>query len=145
MLDLSGLRSMLHQGWTGTLPEDPMAHGSDLSNASPHIHVVFIGEFKGELGLRYHLVALANETRSGIETQWWIEKLVQASGPAFGYADRSLASIREYDDQLHSYLRRIQREYPLAIDPSDDIQALQFLPLISKVCRGQSQDRWTGQ
>ena len=49
MLDLNGLRRHINLGKEGTLPEDPMKAGTDLSQA-PHIIIPLLGEFKGELG-----------------------------------------------------------------------------------------------
>ena len=43
-------------------------------------------------------------------------------GPAFGYRDGSVASISDYDDMLHSYLKRIQAEKPELIAPADPVE-----------------------
>ncbi len=97
MLDLNGLRKHIELGKQGTIPKDPMKAGTDLSQA-PHIIIPLLGEFKGELGFRYHLMSLASTTSSGIELQWWMEKLIQVrqeenctTGPGFGHKDGSVA------------------------------------------------------
>jgi hypothetical protein len=76
MLDLNGLRKHIKLGKEGTLPKDPMKAGTDLSQA-PHIIIPLLGEFKGELGYRYHLMSLASTTSLGIELRWWMEKLIE--------------------------------------------------------------------
>ncbi len=90
-------------GCDGTLPPDPMIAGIDLSSA-PHIIITLMGEFKGELGFKYHLISLASTTSSGIKLRWWLRKLIHAreeegyiSGPAFGHRDGSVAMMREYN------------------------------------------------
>ena len=66
MLDLTGLWRHFSLGKEGTLPKDPMKAGTDLSQA-PHIIIPLLGEFKGELRFRYHLMSFASTTSSGIE------------------------------------------------------------------------------
>jgi hypothetical protein len=130
MLDLNGLRKHLSLGKEGTLPKDPMKVGTDLSQA-PHIIIPLLGEFKGELGFRYHLMSLASTTSSGIELRWWMEKLIQVrqeenctAGPGFGHKDGSVALMREYDEVLQSFLSVIQQEDNDLIAVTDDVQAL---------------------
>jgi hypothetical protein len=52
-----------------------MKPGLNLSLA-PHVFITLLGEFKGELGFKYHLMALASTASSGIELRWWIETLI---------------------------------------------------------------------
>ncbi len=106
-----------------------MKPGLDLSTA-PHIFIALLGEFKGELGFKYHLMALASTTSSGIELRWWLETLIKVreeegcvSGPAFINKDGLVALMREYDEILHYFLEMIQRGHPDLISESDDIQA----------------------
>jgi hypothetical protein len=49
-----------------------MKVGTDLFTA-PHVIITLLGEFKGELGFKYHLMSLASTTSSGIKLRWWIE------------------------------------------------------------------------
>jgi hypothetical protein len=70
----------------------------------PHVTVCLLRKFKGETGTDYHLIALANETVSGLEPRWWIEKLMSVCelegrerGPAFATPDRRLALSVDYD------------------------------------------------
>lgn len=66
MMELSALRKHIHMGRDGTMPLEPMKTGTDLANA-PHVIITLLGEFKGELGYKYHLMSLASTTSSGIE------------------------------------------------------------------------------
>ena len=111
------------------MPEDPMKVGVDLTKA-PHIIVTLIGEFKGELGTKHHLIALASETSSGIKLRWWLEELLRVreeegcrTGPAFGSRDGSVGLMSEYDKLLRFFLRRVQSTCPDLILPSDDVEA----------------------
>jgi hypothetical protein len=113
MMELAALQKHINLGQDGTLPLDPMKPGLNLSSA-PHVFITLLGEFKGELGFKYHLMALASTTSSGVELRWWIEKLIQvredkgcASKPAFGNRDGSVALMREYDEILHYFLEMI--------------------------------------
>ncbi len=110
LIDLTGLRKYITLGRDGVLPDDPLKPGADFINY-PYIIVTLIGEFKGELGTKHHLIALASCTSSGIELRWWLEELLRVqetercrSGPAFGHQDGSVALMSEYDDLLTSSL-----------------------------------------
>jgi hypothetical protein len=113
MVDLAGIIKNINMGKNGVMPSDPMKVGVDLSNA-PYVFLAMLGEFKGETGIRRHIVALASYTMLGIELRWWIEKLISIrekegclSGPAFGYSDGSVAAMSEYDSILHRFLALI--------------------------------------
>ena len=128
LLDLAGLWKYFKLGEDGVLPAEPMKKGANLSNV-PYVIVPLVGEFKGELGTKHHMIALASCTITGIEMRWWLSKLMEVreqegakSGPAFGYRDGSVASISDYDDVLHSYLKRIQGEKPELIAPTDPVE-----------------------
>ena len=75
-MELLVLRKHINLGCSGNLPADPMKPGVDLLLA-PHVFIALLGEFKGELGFRYHIMALASTTSSGIELRWWIETLIR--------------------------------------------------------------------
>ena len=79
LLDLAGMRRYIDVGRGGRMPEDPMKVGVDLTKA-PHIIVTLIGEFKGELGTKHHLIALASETWSGIKLRWWLRRASKGPG-----------------------------------------------------------------
>ena len=129
LLDLAGMRRYIDVGRGGRMPEDPMKVGVDLTKA-PHIIVTLIGEFKGELGTKHHLIALASETSSGIKLRWWLEELLRVreeegcrTGPAFGSHDGSLGLMSEYDKLLRFFLRNVQSTCPDLILPSDNVEA----------------------
>jgi len=129
MMELSALRKHIQLGRGGIVPTNPMKAGTDLSTA-PHIFITFLGEFKGELGYKYHLMSLASTTTFGIELRWWIKTLIRIreeegciTGPAFGHKDSTVALIREYDGILQHFLERFQKEHPNLISKTDDIQA----------------------
>jgi hypothetical protein len=103
MLELAALRRHIKIGQDGTLPPEPMKAGMDLLTA-PHVIITLLGEFKGKLGFKYHLMSLASTTSLGIKLRWWLEKLIYVreeegciSGPAFGHKDGSVAMMKEYD------------------------------------------------
>jgi hypothetical protein len=128
MMELAALQRYIQLGKGGTLPADSMKAGIDLST-TPHVIITQLGEFKGELGYKYHLMSLASTTTSGIELRWWIENFIKAkeeegsvSGPAFGHKDGSVALMREYDKILHHFLEQIQSKDPNLISETDDIQ-----------------------
>ena len=93
LLDLAGLWKYIEMGKDGVMPHEPPKAGTNLSRA-PHVIATLIGEFKGELETRHHLLALASITSSGIKLQWWLENLMSIRekegcrmGPAFGHKD----------------------------------------------------------
>ena len=93
MLDLAGIKKHIMLGKSGVMPDKPLDLGVDLFDA-PHVHLAFIGKFKGKNGVREHLVPVVSELMSGVEIRWCIEKLIEVceseghiSGPAFGRAD----------------------------------------------------------
>jgi hypothetical protein len=129
LLDLAGLWKYIEMDKDGVMPHEPLKAGTNLSRA-PHVIATLIGEFKGELGTRHHLLALASITSSSIELQWWLENLMSIrekkgcrTGPAFGHKDGSAGLISENNTILHYFLRILQKEEPDMIFPTDDIKA----------------------
>lgn len=126
-MDLAGMRAHVNLGKEGVLPADPLTIGQDLSGA-PYILFTLLGKFKGENGIRQHMICVASTTMSGIEVRWWIEKLIEVreregrvEGPAFGYRDGSVMSLRELDGFLHYFLEKIQQEDESLIAANDDV------------------------
>ena len=78
--------------------------------------------------MKHHLLALASETRSGIQLIWWIEKLIAIrereefkSGPAFTDSGGNLAKTRgEYDNIVRSFIKRIQADKELGMMEDKD-------------------------
>jgi len=128
LLDLAGLRKYGALGREGVLPGEPLTVGRDLSNA-PYVMIALIGKFKGKLGIRHHLMALASTAVTGIELRWWLEQLLKVreeegwiKGPAFGSRTVEVALMSEYDAMLHFFLKRIQTEHPQIVDPTDEVE-----------------------
>jgi hypothetical protein len=126
-MDLAGMRAHISLGKDGTLPAEPLRVGQDLSDA-PYVFLTLLGKFKGENGIRQHMICVSNVTTSGIETRWWIERLMEVreregrvDGPAFGYRDGSVMSLRELDGLLHYFLEKIQQEDESLIAAVDDV------------------------
>ncbi len=74
----------------------------------------------------HHLIALANETLSGLRPCWWMKKLVDVceyegrhNGPAFASTDGLLASSPDYDAVFWKYLKIVQEETDLV--PSNHV------------------------
>jgi hypothetical protein len=127
LLDLAGMWQYIKLGREGEIPQDPMKTGVDLSRA-PHVIVTLVGEFKGELGTKHHLIALANKTLLGITLRWWLEQLLKIweeegcrTGPAFGCSNGSVGLMSEYDDTLNFFLQKVQDAHPNLILPTDDV------------------------
>jgi hypothetical protein len=144
-MDLAGLRAHAHMGRNGQLPDDPMKVGQDLSGA-PYILFTLLGKFKGENGVRQHMICVSSRTVSGIETRWWIEKLIEAreqegkmEGPAFGHPDGSVMSIRELDGFLHYFLERIQAENEELVAGQDNVlENYSFFRTFRKTAEGRA-------
>ncbi len=123
------LQRHINIGHGGTLPPDQVKAGINLSLAT-HVILPLLGEIKGKLGFKYHLMSLASTTSSGMELRWWLEKLIQVreeegciSGPAFEHKDWLVALMREYNKILHFVLEIIQQEDPDLISETGDVQA----------------------
>ena len=145
MLDLAGIRKHIMLGKHGTMPDKPLDLGTDLFDA-PHVYLALIGKFKGENGVREHLVPVASESLSGLETRWWIEKLIEVreseghvAGPAFGRPDGSIAPMAEYDDILHTFLKEIQSESnDLILETDDVVKNYRFFRSFRKSAEGRA-------
>ena len=145
MMDLEGLIKHLHLGKHGVMPEKPLDRGTDLFDA-PHVHLAMIGKFKGENGVREHLVPVASESMSGLKVRWWIEKLIEiresegcTSGPAFGHMNGQLASMTAYNDILHYFLKKVQLERnDLILDSDDVVQHYRFFRSFRKSAEGRA-------
>jgi len=110
VLDLAGICAHIKEGRQGVMPDAPLDDDVDLFDA-PHMYLAMIEHFKGEIELRKHLVAVASESKSGINVQWWVEKLIQVReeenctrGPAFGDAHGEVTKQRDYNEVLRHFL-----------------------------------------
>jgi len=125
-LDLAGASSHLSQGKVGHIPPT-ITHTSVISEEEamklPHVAVCLLGNFKGEGGINYHIINVANESMSGLQPRWWMEKLVSVAadegrhtGPAFATPDGRLASSCDYDAIFREYLKKVQATTDLIPD-----------------------------
>jgi len=125
--DLHGLRKHIDKGKYGVIPENLNQHFSeDVAVNLPHVVISLRGKYKGQNEEDLHIICVANETQSGIEMRWWIEKLLaitdeegRVSGPAFASKAGSLASSPDYDAVFRDYLKQIQNETNLIQDDID--------------------------
>jgi hypothetical protein len=125
--DLHGLLKYIEKGKVGVMPEDLEQHFSEDDAANlPHVVVCLRGKFKSENNEDYHIICLANTTRSGIQLRWWIEKLLSIAssegrdaGPAFASKAGDLASSTDYDAVFRDYLKQVQNETNLIQDDHD--------------------------
>ena len=95
----------------------------------PHVAICLLGKFKGEGGDAYHVINVANESQSGLQPRWWIEKLVEVcesegrrTGPAFASPDGKLAVPGDYDAVFRQYLTEVQEKSEF-IDKTVDVDA----------------------
>ena len=42
----------------------------------PQVAIRLLGNLNGEGGLNYHTINVANKSMSGLQTRWWVAKLV---------------------------------------------------------------------
>ena len=119
-VDLLGLRDNLSYGRFGVIPagleiNKDTLFTEEICRNLPHVTIALLGHFKGETGVDQHLISVANESVSGLKTQWWIEKLVsvcqaegRVHGPAFASAHGGLASSADYNAVFRKYLGQVQ-------------------------------------
>jgi hypothetical protein len=128
-LELAGLWKHLAKGRVGVVPvalNKSTLLTKEVCRNLPHVTLCLLGKFKGETGIDHHLIALANETVSGLQPRWWIEKLVlvceqegRVNGPAFATPDGELALSVDYDSMFRRYLLRVQEETNLIPEDQD--------------------------
>ena len=128
-LELAGLRKHLAKGRVGVVPavlNKSTLLTEEVCRNLPHVTLCLLGKFKGKTGIDHHLIALANETVSGLQPRWWIEKLVlvceqegRVNGPAFATPDGELALSVDYDSMFRRYLLRVQEETNLIPEDQD--------------------------
>jgi len=131
--DLAGLIENLHKGREGKVPENAMKKilTEDDCLRLPHVCLCLLGDFKGEGGTNYHMMNLANESISGLQVRWWIEKLVEvseaegrSSGPAFATPSGELANMGDYNSVFKSYLKEVQSTGSNLIPEGNDVDEM---------------------
>lgn len=130
-LDLAGTRGHISSGQLGCIPKNfrsrPLLTEEEIDRL-PSVCICLLGKFKGETGERYHSIVLANTTTSGIETRWWVERLLmvceeegRTSGFAFYEPDGSPPNSTEYNALFRQYLCRMQRDHPEVFSRKEDV------------------------
>jgi len=113
LMDLHGLRKMM---------EDTKKLGRD------HVVITLLGRFKGEQNTRYHLAPLAATTKSRLQVQRWVERLIEVrekvgrrQGPAFCDRAGEVALSYTYDLGFVERLMTVQAARPDLIPMEVDI------------------------
>mmetsp|Transcript_12985 Transcript_12985/g.19314 ORF Transcript_12985/g.19314 Transcript_12985/m.19314 type:complete len:514 (+) Transcript_12985:1584-3125(+) len=93
-----------------------------LEHETPHIMLPLRGKFKGEDNFKWHLIPIADNTRSNIPTRRWVSRLLirrcveegQREGPLFAKADGTPASLGMYDPTFRRLLEKAKEAHPRA-------------------------------
>ena len=130
-LDLAATKAHIADGKQGKVPSNfKRKHILTEEEAEhlPSVCICLIGKFKGETGERYHSIVLANESLSGLETRWWIEKLLEVcteegrqAGFAFANKDGLPPDTAEYNALFRQYLYRMQQEWEDIFSAKEDV------------------------
>ena len=130
-LDLAATRAHIHEGENGVVPANLTRKRiliEEELGQLPSVCICLIGKFKGETGERYHSVVLANRSLSGLETRWWIERLLEvcdaegrSSGFVFSGGDGSPPDSAEFNALFRQYLCRMQQDYSELFSEKEDV------------------------
>lgn len=93
-----------------------LRHWEESGRSNPmHVVVALLGRFKGETGLRYHLMPVVARTKSGIEPRKWIGRLLGVyqtmgicHGPFFRSGDGERMRLRDANVFFFSRLEKVQ-------------------------------------
>lgn len=121
----------LPKGHCGTILPNLKKDMTEAEAASlPLVTICLLGDFKSKFGTNHHMIALADETVSGIQTGWWVEELINIaerenwlSGHAFASASGELDLSSNYDAIFWSYLKQVQQKHPSLLSPDVDVDA----------------------
>ena len=131
--ELAGLKRFIDVGKEGVIP--PRLNKSTILTeeqcmALPHVVLPLLGKFKGEIGIDHHVINLANESMSGLQPRWWLERLIEIAasegrvgGPAFATPEGDLLRSGDVDATFRSYLHRVQMRTGL-ISKTDDVDTM---------------------
>jgi hypothetical protein len=99
-----------------------------LTNNPPHIVIALLGRFKGELGENYHLLPIVPLTRSGIDNELWIGRLLNLykvqginSGPLFRDVNGHRIKANHMEPTFFDRLERIQTTRPDLIESNAEV------------------------
>jgi hypothetical protein len=119
-------------------------HQQDLTRMNKHDHVVIplLGQFKGELNSRYHLIPLAVSTNSGLLVKRWVHRLIEirrrarTAGPAFCDKNGQVIETSAYQTAFADRLLHIQSRMPDIIPP--DVVVLEHFGISRSFRRGRT-------
>lgn len=107
-----------------------LRHWDESGRSIPkHVIVALLGRFKGETGLRYHLMPLVVRTKSGIEPRKWIERLLSmyekdkvCHGPLFRMKTGERLRVTDMNTYFLLRLEKVQSLRPdlIAVDVEID-------------------------
>ncbi len=88
------------------------------------------GKFKGEHNLRWHMVPIVDETRSGIQVRKWVQRLVFLRGRMDGGKEGPLflndrgrqAKLSDYNGRFREFLELARQETPSAFSSKLDME-----------------------
>jgi hypothetical protein len=109
-IDLAGLLKYLEVG--------------KLDTEHPHGIVPLIGRIKGETGERYHMMVLARETKRGIQSGLWADRVAEASkdrkrerGPVFRNQKGFRAKVGDFEREFVERMINLKVSRPFLIEP----------------------------
>jgi hypothetical protein len=131
LVDLYGLRKYLNTP----------RHASELA----HVVIPLLGKVKNEHGERYHLTPLCSSSKSGLQVELWVRRLVSShdafqhfQGPAFRTKSGAPASSSDYELDILDRLHLIQQHSPELIPA--DVQVYEEYGLSRSFRRGSTSE-----
>ena len=87
---------------------------------TPHVMLTLRGLFKGETGERWHLMPIADETRTRLPVRRWFGRLIgrlvheegRTDGWLFQRDNGKRGKISDYDGMFKEYMDRVKDEFP---------------------------------
>ena len=95
----------------------------------PHLMITLRGKYKGEQNLRWHMLAIAEVTKSGIQVRKWVERLMHTrveregakTGPLFANAEGKRVSLNAYEGEFRRLLTEARKKDPKIFPPKAEI------------------------
>ena len=130
-LDLAATRKYIDQGRSGVIPTNVLKRAilsEQECSQLPEVCICLIGKFKGETGERYHSIVVANVSQSGLDTRWWLEKLLEVcaeegrqTGYAFADALGEPLDTAELNALVRHYLQEMHSDDPERFNLNEDV------------------------
>lgn len=102
-------------------------------HGTPHVMLTLRGKFKGETGARWHLLPIADDTRSKIPVRAWFCRMMitqvtergRRDGWVFQRRDGTRARFGDYDGLFKKYMKELKGDgrglIPQNVDPDKDL------------------------